>query len=80
MNQEHALAVLYDLTLAVGSEIRLELLLKKVLQRFLFHTSFPVGTPTVAPPSAHAASIWRSSAINARRVGAPKGSQPTPAA
>lgn len=43
MNRELVLAILYDLTLTIGSEIRLEPLLGKVLQRFLYHTGFPVG-------------------------------------
>ena len=43
MNREHVLSVLYDLTLTVGSEVRLEALLVRVLQRLMYHTSFPVG-------------------------------------
>lgn len=43
MNRELVLAILYDLTLTIGSEIRLKSLLTKVLQRFLYHTGFPVG-------------------------------------
>ena len=43
MNREHILSVLYDLTLTVGSEVRLDALLTRVLQRLLYHTSFPVG-------------------------------------
>ncbi len=43
MNREHILAILYDLTLVIGSEIRLDSLLTKVLQRFLYHTGFPAG-------------------------------------
>ncbi|MDP2827669.1 MAG: hypothetical protein Q8O37_03595 [Sulfuricellaceae bacterium] len=43
MNREHILSVLYDLTLTVGGEVRLDALLTKVLQRLLYHTSFPVG-------------------------------------
>ena len=43
MNREHVLSVLYDLTLAVGSEVRLEALLVRVLQRLLYHTAFPAG-------------------------------------
>jgi diguanylate cyclase (GGDEF)-like protein/PAS domain S-box-containing protein len=43
MNREHILSVLYDMTLTIGGEGRLNVLLTKVLQRFLYHTSFPVG-------------------------------------
>ncbi|MGE5471703.1 MAG: PAS domain-containing protein [Bacteroidota bacterium] len=43
MNREQILSVLYDLSLTIGSEIRLDSLLKKTLQRLLFHTSFPAG-------------------------------------
>ena len=43
MNRERVLSVLYDLTLTVGSEVRLEALLVRVLQRLLYHTAFPVG-------------------------------------
>ena len=43
MNREQVLSVLYDLTLTVGGETRLDQLLKKTLQRLLFHTSFPAG-------------------------------------
>ena len=43
MNREHIPYVLYDLTLAIGSEVRLEAMLVKTLQRLLFHTGYPVG-------------------------------------
>jgi PAS domain S-box-containing protein len=43
MNRERILSVLYDLTLTIGSETHLDALLTRVLQRFLFHTAFPVG-------------------------------------
>jgi len=43
MNREHILAVLYDLMLTMGGEVKLTDLLTKVLQRLLYHTSFPVG-------------------------------------
>jgi len=43
MNREQILSILYDLSLTIGSEIHLDKLLKKTLQRLLFHTSFPVG-------------------------------------
>ncbi len=43
MNSEAVLAILYDLTLTFGSEIRVDALLTRVLQRMLYHTSFPAG-------------------------------------
>ena len=43
MNREHILAVLYDLMLTMGGEVKLADLLTKVLQRLLYHTAFPVG-------------------------------------
>lgn len=49
MNREQILSVLYDLSLAVGGEISLDGLLKKTLQRLLFHTSFPAGIVFTMP-------------------------------
>jgi len=43
MNREHILSVLYDLTLTIGGEVRLDALLTKVLQHLLHNTSFPAG-------------------------------------
>ena len=43
MIREQILAVLYDLTLTIGGEVKVDALLTKVLQRLLFHTSFPAG-------------------------------------
>jgi signal transduction histidine kinase/CheY-like chemotaxis protein len=43
MNREYILSILYDLTLTIGSEIQLDRLLTRVLQRFLYHTGFPAG-------------------------------------
>ena len=43
MKREQVLSVLYDLTLTIGGEVRLDALLTKLLQRLLFHTSFPAG-------------------------------------
>ena len=37
------LAILYDLALMIGGETQVPALWRKVLQRLLFHTSFPVG-------------------------------------
>lgn len=38
-----ALAVLYDLALVIGSEVTVDALLTRTLQRFLYHTGFPAG-------------------------------------
>ncbi len=43
MNREHIIAVLYDLALVIGSEVRVKPLLTRTLQRLLYHTSFPTG-------------------------------------
>lgn len=43
MNREHILSVLYELTLTIGGEVKLDALLTKVLQHLLHNTSFPVG-------------------------------------
>ena len=50
MNREQILSVLYDLSLTVGGEVHLEQLLRKTLQRLLFHTSFPAGIVLQARP------------------------------
>jgi len=52
VNREQILAVLYDLTLTIGGEVKVQALLTRVLQRLLFHTSFPTGVvvgPGAAP-------------------------------
>ena len=43
MKSDHIPYVLYDLSMAIGSEVRLAPLLIKTLQRMLLHTGFPVG-------------------------------------
>lgn len=43
MKKDQALAVICDLALTIGREMTLDALLTKVLQRFLFHTGYPVG-------------------------------------
>ncbi len=43
MNREQILSVLYDLSLTIGGELDVDSLLRKTLQRLLFHTSFPAG-------------------------------------
>lgn len=43
MNREQILSILYDLSLTIGGELRLDALFRKTLQRLLFHTSFPAA-------------------------------------
>lgn len=43
MERERILSVLYDLALVIGSEVDLDTLLTRTLQRILLHTSFPCG-------------------------------------
>ena len=43
MNREQVLDILYDLSLTIGSELDVDSLLQKTLQRLLLHTAFPVG-------------------------------------
>lgn len=43
VNRERALAVLCDLAFTIGGEVELKPLLTRSLQRFLYHTGFPVG-------------------------------------
>ncbi len=42
-NHELILQVLVDLAFTIGSELSLPTLLRKTLQRFMYHTGFPVG-------------------------------------
>ncbi|HYR24755.1 MAG TPA: PAS domain-containing protein, partial [Aquabacterium sp.] len=50
MKHEHVLPVLYDLTLTIGREVQVRPLLTRVLQRLLFHTSFPAGLVLLQEP------------------------------
>ncbi|MGR8929801.1 MAG: PAS domain S-box protein [Gammaproteobacteria bacterium] len=43
MSPEHILSILYDLALTIGAEVKVDALLIRVLQRLLYHTSFPTG-------------------------------------
>ena len=43
MNREQILAMLYEMAMVIGGEVKLQPLLTKTLQRLLFHTSFPCG-------------------------------------
>jgi signal transduction histidine kinase len=43
VNGVQALSVLYDLALTIGSEVTVDALLTRTLQRLLYHTGFPAG-------------------------------------
>ncbi|NTV95232.1 MAG: EAL domain-containing protein [Thiobacillus sp.] len=43
LNRELTLQVLLDLAFTIGGELSLPVLQRKTLQRFMFHTGFPVG-------------------------------------
>jgi len=51
MNRELILSILYDLSLTIGGEVNTDSLLRKTLQRFLYHTSFPAGVVFVSDAS-----------------------------
>ncbi len=75
MNAEHIVAALYDLALAVGGEVRVRALLTRVLQRLLFHTSFPAALALLdATPHADGVEVTLEAAVGewklARSVGA----------
>jgi putative nucleotidyltransferase with HDIG domain len=41
--EQQILTILYEITLAIGSEVSVKPLLTKMLQQLLYHTSFPAG-------------------------------------
>ncbi|OIO68839.1 MAG: hypothetical protein CO186_08205 [Zetaproteobacteria bacterium CG_4_9_14_3_um_filter_49_83] len=43
MKQEHILSVLYDLTIVIGGENKVEPLVSKFIQKLMFHTGYSVG-------------------------------------
>jgi hypothetical protein len=43
MNREYILSIINDLIITIGRENKLQPLLIKVLQRLMFHTSYPTG-------------------------------------
>ncbi|HEY0844526.1 MAG TPA: bifunctional diguanylate cyclase/phosphodiesterase [Noviherbaspirillum sp.] len=43
INDEQALAILYDLALTIGGEVNVEPLMVRTLQRLMYHTGLPVG-------------------------------------
>lgn len=56
MEREEILPVLYDLVVAIGSEISLKPLLTRTLQRLLYYTSFPAGFICLDMPPCDSAS------------------------
>ncbi|MBB1076235.1 EAL domain-containing protein [Rhodoferax sp. 4810] len=51
MHRDDILPVLYDLAVTIGSELSLQPLLKRTLQRVLYYTSFPAGFICLNPPA-----------------------------
>ena len=49
MNREQILSVLYDLSLTIGGELKVDDLLRKTLQRLLFHIPFSAAVVLEAP-------------------------------
>ncbi|HET7775139.1 MAG TPA: diguanylate cyclase, partial [Azospira sp.] len=43
LDDQQALAILYDLALTIGGEVNVEPLMVRTMQRLLYHTGFPVG-------------------------------------
>ncbi len=50
MEQGHILSILYEMALAIGGEVSVKPLLAKMLQRLLYHTSFPAGFVCLGEP------------------------------
>ncbi len=63
MRPEQILAILYEMAIVIGGEIRLEPLLTKTLQRILFHTSFPCGMVILDGPELASRRVSRDRAI-----------------
>lgn len=77
MNREHILAVLYDLTLTIGSEVRLAAMLTKLMQRLLYHTSFPVGVVLLdqQPQGTHAVQARMATVVGDHRLSKHQGQE-----
>jgi len=54
MEHSYILSILYEMALIIGGEVSVKPLLNKVLQRLLYHTSFPAGFVCLELPSATA--------------------------
>lgn len=57
MQHQQILPVLYDLSVTIGSEIRLKQLLTRTLQRLLYHTSFSAGFVCLDMPACEGAQV-----------------------
>ena len=55
MKHDDVIPILYEMAMAIGSEISLNPLLTRTLQRILYFTSFPVGIICLDLPSAEGA-------------------------
>jgi diguanylate cyclase (GGDEF)-like protein/PAS domain S-box-containing protein len=51
MDARRILAILYDLSVTIGEQTSLQPLLTRVLQRFLYHTSYPAGFVCTSIPT-----------------------------
>jgi diguanylate cyclase (GGDEF)-like protein/PAS domain S-box-containing protein len=65
MQQHQILPVLYDLSVTIGSEIKLQSLLTRTLQRLLYHTSFSAGFVCLDLPSCAGADAFSQVRIDA---------------
>lgn len=54
MEHGYILSILYELALAIGSEVSVKPLLTRMLQRMLYHTSFPAGFVCLDVATTHA--------------------------
>ncbi|MCE5181244.1 MAG: PAS domain S-box protein [Betaproteobacteria bacterium] len=51
MDHSYILSILYEMALVIGGEVSVKPLLTKMLQRLLYHTSFPAGFVCLEVPS-----------------------------
>src|SRR5512146_141729 len=56
MERSYILSILYEMALVIGGEVSVKPLLTRMLQRLLYHTSFPAGFVCLKVPSAEAGS------------------------
>jgi PAS domain S-box-containing protein len=54
MEHSYLLSILYDIALTIGREVSVKPLLTRMLQRLLYHTSFPAGFVCLGAPFAEA--------------------------
>lgn len=54
MEHGYILSILYEMALVIGGEVSVKPLLTRMLQRMLYHTSFPAGFVCLALPSSSA--------------------------